>query len=270
MKWKTIGMGTALVAVIWGWLSWNSFVPHANEAKAHNHKKQNHANCNKAKPKAHKACCRKHKKQANTHHNKAKPKARKACCHKHKKQAMKAKGTLAVSSKKSGAQPSSKSLSLYQLKSTWKSHQGKTLKLSSLRGSVILLAMIYASCPHACPMTISDIQAIDRGLTPEQRKKVRIVLVTFDPKRDTATRLRALAQQRKMDSRWLLLRGSSIQILELAAVLGVKYRKINDVDYVHSNLISILDQRGVRRHQQVGLAQKPQRSQAVIRQLLSK
>lgn len=119
-------------------------------------------------------------------------------------------------------------------------------------------------------MTISDIQAIDRGLTPAQRKKVRIVLVTFDPKRDTASRLRDLVKKRKMDSRWLLLRGSDIQVLELAAVLGVKYRKINDVDYVHSNLISILDQQGVRRHQQVGLAQKPKRSVAVIQKLLSK
>lgn len=254
MTWKAIFAGTALVAGVWGLLTWNSLAPTTPTAAQAASKKKQPAARTKARPAARRACCHKDK-----HKQEAK--------HKHAGHPSKKPATRKATTKKAHADSNARSL--YQLDSTWSSHRGTSRKLSSLRGHVVMLAMIYASCPHACPMTISDIQAIDRGLTPAQRKKVRIVLVTFDPARDTPAQLKALAKQRGLDSRWILLRGSDTQILELAAVLGVKYRKVNEKDFVHSNLITILDAQGVRRHQQVGLAQDPKASQAVIRKILA-
>lgn len=159
--------------------------------------------------------------------------------------------------------------SLYQLNATWTTQDGTRIKFASLRGKIRLIAMIYASCQYACPLTISDLKRIEQGIPKAQRAKVGFVLVTIDPKRDTPAKLKELAQKRKLDlKRWTLLRGSPDDILELAALLGVKYKKVSDTMFAHSNLITVLDAQGVMKHQQVGLNQSPKKTLQVLYQLL--
>lgn len=54
-------------------------------------------------------------------------------------------------------------------------------------------------------------------------------------------------------ARWTLLNGDESSILELAALLGVKYKKTSTLDYAHSNIITILNEEGKVAYQQVGL-----------------
>lgn len=48
----------------------------------------------------------------------------------------------------------------------------------------------FTHCPNICPVTLSYLNKVRERLTPEERTKFQIVLVSVDPKRDTPARLR--------------------------------------------------------------------------------
>ena len=52
-----------------------------------------------------------------------------------------------------------------------------------------------------------------------------------------------------------MLRGSADDTLELAALLGVKYKRETSGQFAHSNLITVLNADGEIVHQQIGLNQ---------------
>ncbi len=147
--------------------------------------------------------------------------------------------------------------SIYALESTWTDQAGKSMKLEALAGEPVLVAMIYTTCRAACPLTVQDMKAVERRLDPATRAKVRFVLVSFDPKRDTPAALLKLAKGDGLDlARWTLLTGRDDDVRELAAVLGMKFRAAG-AQFVHSSIISVLDAQGVIREQTAGVKQDP-------------
>jgi protein SCO1/2 len=58
-----------------------------------------------------------------------------------------------------------------------------------------------------------------------------------------------------LPSAWNLLQGGSEDIQEIAALLGVKYKKESNGDYAHSNVITVLNPQGEIVWQQTGLNQ---------------
>jgi protein SCO1/2 len=72
-------------------------------------------------------------------------------------------------------------------------HAGSGGRRGAMRApdSGLLLAYFgYTSCPDVCPTTMSDIAAALRQLTPQQRRRVTVGLVTVDPRRDTVRVMR--------------------------------------------------------------------------------
>ncbi|BAS29182.1 SCO family protein [Limnochorda pilosa] len=67
--------------------------------------------------------------------------------------------------------------------------QGRPFRLSSQRGSAILLFFGYTSCPDVCPTTLSTFRQVRQALGSDA-EQVRFVFVTVDPERDTPERLR--------------------------------------------------------------------------------
>jgi protein SCO1 len=65
---------------------------------------------------------------------------------------------------------------------------GTSFHLSDLRGKVVLFFFGYTTCPDVCPLTLAEMQAIEKDLG-EQAADVEIVFVTVDPERDTIERL---------------------------------------------------------------------------------
>lgn len=55
--------------------------------------------------------------------------------------------------------------------------------------------------------------------------------------------------------RWSLLCGQPDDVLELAALLGVRYKEDANGQFMHSNVISILNAQGEIVYQQIGLNQ---------------
>ena len=164
------------------------------------------------------------------------------------------------------AQPSANSL--YQVESRWNRQDASEIPLSSLAGRPQVLALAYTNCQYACPRLLADLKAIEALLPPDA--PVGFLIVTIDTERDTPARLRAYAAEQSLDpARWTLLQGSPGDTLELANLLGVRYDKMpNDLDYTHSNLITVLDARGEVVHQQIGLGADNAPTLAALQRLL--
>ena len=143
--------------------------------------------------------------------------------------------------------------SLYQLGVTFTDDTGKSVALGAFRGRPVVLNMFFASCGYACPLTVTDLLAIQDRLPAELRAEAVFVLVSFDVARDTTEVLAKYRTQRGLEGQWMLLRGDDDSVRELAALLGVKYKQEADGMFAHSNLVTILNREGEIVHQRQGL-----------------
>lgn len=139
--------------------------------------------------------------------------------------------------------------SLYQLDVPLEAHDGKKAKLADFAGKPVVFAMFYATCPRACPLLISDVKSVVAKLDEQERKGLRVVLVSLDPERDTPFVLQGVVESRGLQG-WTLLRASAADTRALATAVGVRYRDVGtaggaDGPIEHSSKIVLLDWRGV-------------------------
>lgn len=52
-------------------------------------------------------------------------------------------------------------------------------------GDLLVVFFGYTSCPDVCPTTLGDVRGAIRRLTPAERARVEVSMVTVDPRRDT-------------------------------------------------------------------------------------
>jgi len=145
--------------------------------------------------------------------------------------------------------------SLYQTESKWTTDSNKQIKLADLKGRPQVIVMFFASCQYACPLLVHDLTRIEASLKPELRGKVGFTLVTFDTRRDTPEALAKFRETRNLPVNWTLLHGADDDVLELAALLGVKYKEEASGQFAHSNLITVLNREGEIVLQVAGLGQ---------------
>jgi protein SCO1/2 len=105
--------------------------------------------------------------------------------------------------------------------------------------------MFYSSCKYACPLLIDSGKGVEHALAPAERGKLRILYVSLDPVRDQPKVLSALATQRKLDrTRWTLATTDAAGVRRTAAVLGVRYRQLDNGEFNHSSQLILLDRDG--------------------------
>ncbi|MGE5401516.1 MAG: SCO family protein [Ignavibacteriales bacterium] len=135
--------------------------------------------------------------------------------------------------------------SLYQLESNWNNEYNKKVALGDLKGKKVVLSMIFANCTYACPIIVNDMKKVEAALSEREKRDVRFVLVSIDPERDTPQALKEYSQRMNLDlNRWELMTGSQSDVRKLAALLGFRYKKDEKGDYIHSNLINVLNKQG--------------------------
>jgi len=66
---------------------------------------------------------------------------------------------------------------------------GAAVRLSDYRGQWVMMFFGYAHCPDVCPATLADFKKI-RGELGGAASRVRFVMITVDPERDTTARLK--------------------------------------------------------------------------------
>ena len=136
--------------------------------------------------------------------------------------------------------------SIYQVDNKWTDQENSSFQLSDLKGTPVIITMVYLSCPHTCPLTIAKLKEIEKKLSEKKLKGYQIVLVSFDYEHDRPQKLKAYMADKKLDpSRWKLLTAKNDdEVRALSIVLGINYRRLEDGDYSHSNIISVLDKEG--------------------------
>lgn len=145
-------------------------------------------------------------------------------------------------------------LSIYNLPSKWTNQNGQNIEMKDLRGKVLVMVMIYTSCKAACPRLVADMRNIESRLPENIKDNVKLVLISIDPETDTPKRLKEFAIANKMDNdQWEFLRSTEENTREFAAVLAVNYKKIDPLNFSHSNIISVFNAEGELTFQQEGL-----------------
>jgi protein SCO1/2 len=137
------------------------------------------------------------------------------------------------------------SQSIYQLQAALTNQSGVQHGLDVYAGQPVLVTMFYGSCPAACPLLIDTLRAVERAAPPAQRERLRVLMISIDPQRDTPQALQELARVRHIDlARWTLARTDAATVRRIAAVLNVQYRQLPNGDFNHASVITLLSPAG--------------------------
>jgi protein SCO1/2 len=134
--------------------------------------------------------------------------------------------------------------SVYQLQAALVDQDGRPIELSRWRGNVVLASMFYSSCEAVCPMLFETIHLTLKALPAAEREATRVLMVSFDPARDSVPVLKQTAQARGCDARWALARCDEGTARNVAAVFGIQYRRLDSGEFNHSSTIELLDRQG--------------------------
>ena len=137
--------------------------------------------------------------------------------------------------------------SVYHVDSNWVNQNGDRANIADFQGKVQVVAFVYTYCEHSCPFIIANLKQIERALPAEQKSRVQFSLVSLDPERDTPDVLKQYMLDHDLDEQlWTMLNGDPDDVLEFSALLGVRYRPMDNEskDIAHSNMITVLDRQG--------------------------
>lgn len=135
--------------------------------------------------------------------------------------------------------------SVYQLATPLVDHHGAHVSLDVYRGHPTLVSMFYGTCPAACPLLTAKVLAVDAMLDAVTKSETRVLLVSFDPKRDTPSALSKLAQAHGLDEKRMSLAATTAaKARELGAALQIHYRALPDGAFEHDSKIVVLDRNG--------------------------
>jgi len=87
------------------------------------------------------------------------------------------------------------------------------------RDRLALLFFGYTYCPDVCPVHMASLAAVKRDLSAEEQRRMQVVFVTADPRRDTAERLREWLSN--FDPSFVGLRGSEAEVDAIMLGLGL-------------------------------------------------
>jgi protein SCO1/2 len=135
---------------------------------------------------------------------------------------------------------------------------GKRVALKDLRGKVLAITFIFASCADTCPLLTSIMAGIQDRLGAAFGPRVHFVSITVDPERDTPEVLKRYAEAHGANTGgWAFLTGTPAEIREVAKRYGVFFRKTARGDVDHTFLTSIVDRNGTLRVQYMGVRFNP-------------
>jgi protein SCO1/2 len=135
---------------------------------------------------------------------------------------------------------------------------GRAISLKDLKGKVVVLYFIYASCTDVCPLHSEKLSEIQQAInvTP-MRDRVWFVAITTDPEHDTPDVLKSYGPTHGLDPvNWLFLTSGAAHpsaTRDLAERYGLKFTSTSDGRQVHGIVTHIIDKSGMLRARYHGL-----------------
>jgi len=136
----------------------------------------------------------------------------------------------------------------------------ETVSLAEFQGNVVILTAVYASCPHTCPLILSQTKAAIAELSPEEREGLRVIAVTMDPENDSPDVLGELAKNHGMQSTlYHLVTGDPADVEPLLDRMQIARQRDPETGIIsHANLFLLIDREG-RIAYRLGLGDRQQR-----------
>ena len=140
--------------------------------------------------------------------------------------------------------------------------EGLVVSFTRLRGKVVVLWFIYASCSDVCPLQSEELAAIQEQInrTP-MRDLVTFVAVTTDPERDTPDVLSAYGPAHRLDPvNWMFLTSGPndpAATRALAEKYGLQFTQLEDGYQMHGVVTHLIDKSGRLRARYHGLKFDP-------------
>lgn len=98
---------------------------------------------------------------------------------------------------------------------------GEAVAVDQLKDQWSLLFFGYTFCPDICPATLAQLRQLQGQLPPETVAKLRIVLVSVDPHRDTPEQLKKYLDY--FDAGFIGLTGEQATLQKLANAVSIPY-----------------------------------------------
>lgn len=122
----------------------------------------------------------------------------------------------------------------------------EVFRLSEQKGKIVLLFFGYTSCPDVCPVTLATFKQVNDNLG-EDAQKVRFVMITADPDRDTPDKVAEYAA--RFNPEFIGLSGDMTALASIWKELGVfveKQESDSAAGYLvsHTASVFVLNQSG--------------------------
>jgi protein SCO1/2 len=142
---------------------------------------------------------------------------------------------------------------------TLTTQEGTRLSLEDLRGKVVAVTFIYATCADTCPLLTAKLAGLQARLGADFGTKVFFVAISVDPERDTPAVLKRYAQAHGVNlAGWAFLTGTVAEIRAVARQYGIYAKKTRRGDVDHTFLTSLIDANGALRVQYMGVRFDPE------------
>ncbi|MBI4381228.1 MAG: SCO family protein [candidate division NC10 bacterium] len=124
---------------------------------------------------------------------------------------------------------------------------GRPIRLSELRGKVVLISFIYTACSSACPLLTQRMALLQARLARSglRRREAQFLSITVDPYRDSAEVLgRYAARLRAGSDGWRFLREEPERLKPVLTAYDEWTRPQPDGEIDHPARLYLVDQRG--------------------------
>ncbi len=161
--------------------------------------------------------------------------------------------------------------SVYHLDADWTDHRGDVVRLDDFKGKPVIVVMFYGNCTDVCPILIQDTWRLYSSVDESVREHVNVLAVSFDTENDTPEVLNKYAKYEQLDiPGWHFMTADDADIRTLAMMLGVQYSKKSDGHFAHSNLVTVLDEKGRIAQRVEGLNQPMNEAKATIESIMDR
>jgi cytochrome oxidase Cu insertion factor (SCO1/SenC/PrrC family) len=127
---------------------------------------------------------------------------------------------------------------------TLRDYRGKTVRMASLRGRIVLTTFVDSACREACPIILARLARGLRLLDPQTRRLVTALAITVNPPVDTPPHVRRFLRERGALGQIDYLLGSVRQLRPVWKAYGILPAVDTGNADVHSADVRVFDRHG--------------------------